>query len=250
MTALLFIFAGLTTTAQTFTVGNLNYSVNEDGTSVTVTGHVDGTSATGALVIPESVALYGVTYPVTVIGSDAFEFCHGLTGALVIPNSVITIGQDAFQYCDGFTGSLVIPNSVVNINGFAFYHCSGLTGSLIIGNSVKSIANYAFAYTNLIGALIIPENVTNISYGAFKYCNGFTSLEYYATNCSISMSSNADTHWLYSDSNITTVTLGNNVKTIPTHFLDGCTSITGELVFPEYVTSIGEYAFNGCTGLT
>ena len=251
MTVLLFIFAGLTTVnAQTFTVGNLNYSVNEDGVSVTVTGHVDGTSATGALVIPESVELYGVTYPVTIIGSNAFELCHGLTGTLVIPNSVITIGSDAFYYCDGFTGSLVIPNSVVNINGFAFYHCSGLTGSLIIGNSVKYIANYAFAYTNLIGALIIPENVTNISNGAFKYCNGFTSLEYYATNCSISMSSNADTHWLYSDSNITTVTLGNNVKTIPTHFLDGCTSITGELVFPEYVTSIGEYAFNGCTGFT
>ena len=65
--------------AQDFTVGDLNYSVNNDGTSVTVTGHVDGTSATGSLVIPESVAYIGTTYPVTRIGVAAFMGCNGLT---------------------------------------------------------------------------------------------------------------------------------------------------------------------------
>ena len=45
--------------AQTFTVGDLNYSINDDGVSVTVTGHVDGTAATGELVIPESVEQWG-----------------------------------------------------------------------------------------------------------------------------------------------------------------------------------------------
>ena len=98
--ALLFLLlgvAGLTNVfAQTFTVGNLNYSINDDGATVTVTGHVDGTAATGELVIPESVEMYGTTYPVTTIGNSAFYNCTGLTGSLVIPNSVIAIEYRAF----------------------------------------------------------------------------------------------------------------------------------------------------------
>ena len=69
--------------AQTFTVGNLNYSINEDEVSVTVAGHVDGTNASGELVIPESVELYGTTYTVTKIGVSAFQGCNNLTGTLV-----------------------------------------------------------------------------------------------------------------------------------------------------------------------
>ena len=50
---LLLSVAGVTNVfAQTFTQGNLNYSINSDGATVTVTGHVDGQNATGELVIP------------------------------------------------------------------------------------------------------------------------------------------------------------------------------------------------------
>ena len=56
--------------AQTFTVGDLIYTINDDGASVTLTGHVDGIS--GELVIPESVELYGNSYPVTAIGDYVF----------------------------------------------------------------------------------------------------------------------------------------------------------------------------------
>lgn len=41
--------------AQNFTMDDLNYSINGDGVSVTVTGHVNGTEATGTLTIPENV---------------------------------------------------------------------------------------------------------------------------------------------------------------------------------------------------
>ena len=129
---LLFSVAGVTNAfAQAFTLGNLNYSLNDDGASVTVTGHVDGTSATGELVIPESVELYGTTYPVTVIGSNAFSECYGLTGSLAIPNSVTTIGSEAFYGCYGFTGSLTLGDAVQSIGNYAFSNC-GFTGELTI----------------------------------------------------------------------------------------------------------------------
>ena len=51
----------------------LTYSINDDGVSVTVTGHVDGTAATGTLTIPETKTIDGVTYALTKIGNNAFR---------------------------------------------------------------------------------------------------------------------------------------------------------------------------------
>ena len=197
--------------AQTFTMGNLNYSLNNDGASVTVLGHVDGTAATGELVIPESVELYGTSYPVTVIGSSAFSGCHGLTGSLVIPNSVITIGESAFNSCYGFT-SLTLGDAVQTISWAAFYYCY-----------------------NLSGTLTIPEDVTYIDGEAFGACYGFTSLNYNATNCSVYQTSYEGYSWI-AYTPFTTVNIGENVQTIPNYFLYGRSSLTGELVIPESVT--------------
>ena len=172
---LLLSVAGLTKAlAQSFTVGSLNYSVNDDGTTVTVTGHMDGTSASDALTIPELVTFEGNDYSVTVIGDYAFEVCSGFTGSLTIPNSVTTIGEWAFSDCYGFTGNLTIPNSVTTIGDGAFYYCSGFTGSLTIGNSVTTIGDYAFGdCSGFTGSLTIPNSVTTIGDGAFVGCSGF-----------------------------------------------------------------------------
>ena len=272
---LLLSVAGVTNAlAQSFTVGDLNYSMNDDGASVTVTGHVDGQNATGELVIPESVELYGTSYPVTVIGSYAFNNCSGLTGSLVIPNSVIYIGEyafhyctgfngsltlgdavqiigyAAFHYCSGFTGSLILGNAVQSIEGDAFSYCSGFTGSLTLGDAVQSIGSYAFANCGgFTGLLTIPESVTQIRYGAFRSCN-FTSLNYNAVNCYLYGSDWGGYHWLEYCSSMTTLNIGENVQVIPSCFLYNRTSFTGELVIPNSVTTIGNSAFNGCTGFT
>lgn len=225
---LLFCVAGLAN-AQTFTVGNLNYSLNSDGASVTVTGHVDGTAATGELVIPESVELYGVEYPVTKIGIKAFYNCQNLTGSLVIPNSVEIIDQSAFNNCTGMTGSLLIGNSVKTIDYRAFYNC-GFTGTLTI-----------------------PESVTYIEEKVFYNCN-FTSLEYNAINCSTDYSewSNGEIgHWHDGLNSLTSLTIGENVQIIPNNFLRDFTSqVTHQLVIPNSVVSIGTNAFNGCSGFS
>ena len=116
--------------AQTFTSDNLNYRINNDGISVTVTGHVDGQNATGLLVLPENVNYQGRSYSVTSIGACAFFGCSGFTGSLTIPNSVVTIG-------DGNHSSGVDPRG-------AFEGCTGITGSLTIGNSLTRIGANAF----------------------------------------------------------------------------------------------------------
>jgi len=105
----------------------------------------------------------------TSIGSQAFAYCYGFSGDLVIPGSVTNIGSSAFYYCDSFDGSLTIGNSVTSIEGYAFYSCQGFTGDLVIPNSVTSIGSYAFsACINLTGSLIIGNSVTSIGSYAFQ----------------------------------------------------------------------------------
>ena len=240
---LLLCVAGLTNAvAQSFTVGNLNYSINDDGASVTVTGHVDGQNASGELVIPESVEQYGITYPVTVIGESAFFDCYRLTGSLVIPNSVVSIGYMSFRNCSGFTGSLTIPENVAVIDWCSFGNCGFTTlnynatdcsvnsdwinntsmTTLNIGENVQTIPAYFLdGHTSFSGELVIPESVTSIGNFAFNGCSGFTG----------------------------SLTIPEAVSTIGNSAFNGCSGFTGSLTIPNNVTFISEDAFSGCNGL-
>ena len=231
--------------AQTFTIGSLNYSVNEDGTSVTVTGHVDQWQAVGTLNIPETVTYNGNTYTVTDIGYMAFYQCENLTGALVIPNSVITIGKEsfrkcsgfesltignnvttigegAFRECSGFTGTLSIPNSVTVIGTFAFYHCTGFTGSLTIPNSVKEIHNSAFCRCyGLTGTLDLGNSLEKISYSAFSHDNFTGSLYIPETVDTIGVLAFA-----FDDGFTDTLVISSSVKFIDVEAFNWCSGFT------------------------
>jgi hypothetical protein len=152
----------------------LTYSINADGVSVTVTGHVDGTAATGPLTIPETTTIDGVTYTVTAIGDHAFEGCQGLTGSLVIPNTVTSIGYEAFYRCTGFTGSLFLSTSLTTIDTYAFYQCSNLSGTLTIPNSVTTLSIYAFCLCSGFTGVTIGSSVASMGYGALYGCTNLS----------------------------------------------------------------------------
>lgn len=209
--------------AQSFTVGDLNYTVNENGTTVTVTGHVYGTAATGPLVIPESVIYEGSSYAVTAIGDFAFSYCTGFTGSLIIPNSVTTIGIWAFTDCINLTGSLTIGHSVTMIGDYAFGGCSGFTGSLVIPDSVTTIGESAFGgCSGFTGNLTFGAYVTFIGWSAFNSCTGFTG----------------------------NLVIPNSVAVIDCVAFNGCSGFTGSLTIGNSMTSIGSGAFSGCSGFS
>ena len=250
-------------------IGVLRYDLNDNTLTATVKGHKNGLSATGSLIIPSFVTYKGQTYSVTTIGSSAFWSCDGFTGDLVIPNSVTTIGELAFGYCIGFTGILTIGNSVTSIGDGAFLNCSGFTGSLTIGNSVTSIGNYAFegcsgftgnltignsvtligdrAFNNcsgFTGSLTIGNSVTTISGSAFYGCSGFLEVHYNATNCDDIFDIVAPFSYCGG-----TLVIGENVERIPNYLFEYA-NFTGDLVIPNSVTTIGNSAFQYCSGFT
>ena len=183
--------------------------------------------------------LMGVTIPsdVTCVNEETFCSCRGLTN-VTIPSSVTSIGESAFESCVGLT-SVTIPNSVTNIGWDAFEHCRGLT-SVTIPDSVTSIGQGAFAYCYELKSVVIGNGVRSIGASAFLYCTGLSAV--YITDisawCGISFAPAS----LGRSSDANPLTLGHNL------YLNG--ELLVNLVIPDGVTSIGNYAFYNCSGLT
>ena len=150
-----------------FTIDGLNYKELGPDT-VQLIGY-DGEKPVGTLVIPDKVRKpsNGREYQVASIGHNAFLDCSGLTGDLVIPDTVTEIGYGAFVGCH-FTGELTLSDSLITIGEGAFYEC-GFTGQLVLPQTLVRVDDYAFAETTFSGQLILPEKLNYIS--AFAFCD-------------------------------------------------------------------------------
>ena len=217
-----------------------------------------------------------IDFGVTSIGDYAFNLCTSLT-SVTIPNSVTSIGYEAFDYCESLT-SITIPNSVTSIGDYAFRGCTSLT-SITIPNSVTSIGRSAFDNCTSLTSITIPNSVTSIGGDAFYGCTSLTSIT--IPNSVTSIGGDA----FYGCTSLTSVTIGNSVTSIGGNPFSGCKSLLSievsdnnknyssfdgilfnknkseliaypagktdsEYAIPNSVTSIGSYAFYGCTSLT
>ncbi|MBR1789146.1 MAG: leucine-rich repeat protein [Bacteroidaceae bacterium] len=165
----------------------------------------------GEIVIPDSIAYNGTTYPVTKIIGGAFNYCN------------IT--------------SITIPSTVVSIDGGAFKGCSELK-SLIICDSGKSLdVGYSSTWTNMAGGE-----------GAFSECS--INYVYIGRNISggCMFGKQLNNSYYGGGSSITSFVLGDSITSISSEMaLDGC-EITS-LIIPDNVLSIEDKVFLNCQEL-
>lgn len=226
------------------------YSVNDDGTSITLTSYRGPQN--GDLLVPDSVD----GHIVTAIGNSAFANCSGFTGRLVIPETVTYLGSNAFAYCSGLQGKLELPDGLTYIGGCAFKDCHGLAGILELPSSLREIGKMAFAYCwGLAGDLVFPEGFSVLKTGAFLGCSNLNGRIYLPAsmvewNAAIdenvrleSIEVSAENPVLSSYDGVLYSKDGKTLLFCPR-------TRTGEVIVPEGVEVIGELAFAGCRRIT
>ena len=175
-------------------------------------------SAYISVTIPASVTYNNYTYPVTTIGTSAFEALTNLQ-SVTLPATITSIYTDAFYGCTKL-GSINLPHGLTSINLRAFYNCN---------------------LTNIT----IPSTVTSIGNGAFKG-NPLTSVTWLPKTCSIGTDDSAP--FYSTSSKITSFVFGDSVQTIPSYLCKYMSKLD-TVVLPPSVSSLGQCAFMYCTSL-
>ena len=213
----------------------------------------------------ESVEIDGIFYNLVAKANvaEVTSNPNNYTGIVSIPETVTyndvkydvtSIGYGAFSGC-GYLTSITIPNSVTSIGNYAFGGCTKLT-SITIPNSVTSIGKKAFMYCIGLISVIIPNSMTSIGESAFGGCNSLTEVhisdlaawcnikfDYYSNPLSYAQ------HLYMNGKEVKDLVIPNTVTCIGDFAFQGCTGLTS-ITIPNSVTSINMDAFSGCSSLT
>lgn len=196
-----------------FTDGNLKYTVNADGQSVTVSGT---SGSPTQLTIESSISYKDKNYTVTKIAMWAFNKCNSLT-EVTIPNTVIEIDYQAFYYCPNLK-KVTIHEGVKTIGQTAFIGCTQLT-SITIPSTITDM-DQAFSGNTALSHVTLTNGISNISNMAFKGCTGLTEIK-----------------------------VPISVEQICPGAFNGCTSLKSVLL-EKNIKTININAFNDCTNLS
>ena len=232
-----------TVDAKANTYGDYEYTVNDDGRTVTITKY-NGSAAD--LTVPYSIN----GKKVTAIGEYAFYWRSSLV-KVKLPSGLLDIQQDAFAICENMS-QITLPSGLSSIGDSAFYSCESLT-SITLPSSLKSIGGSAFWDCKVLSKLIIPANVSNVGNGIVAGCDALKSLSVDSNNkkydsrgkCNAVIEKSSNT--LIAGSNVTAIP--STVKNIGDEAFYECSRLSS-VILPNGVTSIGEFAFYNCGNLT
>lgn len=197
-----------------FTNGNLKYTVNADGESVTVSGTLRNPTQ---LNIESSILYNGTNYTVTKIATWAFYDARNTLTEVTLPNTVDEIEYQAFFNCSNLT-KVIIPEGVRKIGQAAFYGCSQLT-SITIPSTITNM-DTAFSGNTALSHVTLTNGISKISSNAFERCTGLTEVEIPASVDQICpFAFNGCT-------NLKRVLLEKNIKTINVNAFKDCTNLS------------------------
>ena len=268
---MLFALLPLLASAYDAQIDGIYYNFSGDKAAVTYQNSVDYNSYFGAIVIPASVTYNSKTYSVTSIGYRAFYDCSSLT-SITIPNSVTSISDGAFRGCYFLEKNFINNTTLTSSNnwgaticdvempdgllivGSTVVRCRSWATSVTISEGLTSIGQDAFRGCSGLTSIAIPSSLTSIGSNAFYNCNALTAVHItdLAAWCNISFSDQplSYAHHLYlNGQEINNLVIPNSVTSIGDYAFYNCSGLTS-VIIPNGVTNIGGLAFSGCSGLT
>ena len=238
-----------------------------------------------------SVTFTGTT--VTSIGQFAFRYCSSLT-SITFPSSLTSIEWAAFQMSGlmivdlpssftslgsgAFLGNsnlkyVIIPSSVTTIKIQAFENCSSLEEIHVKWTTSSAIPAWPSYFTDKTPSsikLYVPcgtkslyqakdgwKNYTIVEETASGVCGSHLIwslscdgvLTISGTGAMMDWASETNVPWRSYRSSITSVSIANGVTSIGSYAFYGCSNLTS-CPIPSSITQIGGNAFRGCSKLT
>ena len=229
------------------------------------------------------------------IGDRAFGNCYSLT-SFEFPSSLTTLGEFVFAGCNGLTNltlhsgltevksdylfgggsnynnlkdvryiidsdleTYLVSNHPIfyEINcGIKYYLNDQEITTLEIPSEINSIGDGVFYSSNSLTNLTLSSKVSSVGISAFSYCSNLKDVRYYiyddlATyiqNGHPGFYVNCGIKYYWNDQEITTLEIPSSVTSIGNHAFYGCSGLI-TLNLPSNVISIGDWAFGTCSNL-
>ncbi|MDD3195446.1 MAG: leucine-rich repeat protein [Paludibacter sp.] len=158
-------------------INGINYAIINEGAAVEVAplpkeGDTDVRYTQASLVIPASVEIGGVTYPVKRIGNNALRNNNNLV-SLTLPEGLEVIGNSSLAQCESLP-SVVVPSTVNSIEDWAFYGCFALE-SINFPEGMTTITEHTFQQSGL-KSVVLPSTVTSLKVCAFQDAKNLASI--------------------------------------------------------------------------
>lgn len=185
--------------------------------------------------------LKSIQFPSTLQKIDDNAFWRGqIAGDVHIPESVTAIGKNVFNKCP--ITSVNLPEGLQVLGGGAFSETK-LTEMPEIPESI-TVLDSIFQGCTDIKKVTIPSQVTDIS-GAFAGTGISTvTVPYQVTNYYRAFNGCKSLEKVVIESQSDTIPSGGSAQGV----FQNCTNLKS-VILPEWVTTIGNYAFSGCTSL-
>ena len=238
--SLLMMLLPVTVYAEDVEIDGIYYNLVSKIKEATVIRNPNGYS--GDLIIPSKITYEGIEYKV-IIGNYAFNGSN--LSSLTISNGV-TISDDAFRNCNSY--SIVLHCKEV---GKWFKQNSSIK-EITLGEGVESVAEEAFSYSQLT-SVTIGETVSLIGANAFNYC--YNQISLYITDinawCRIIFKNSMSNplycarYFVLNGNYVKNLVIPNSVESIGDYAFFGYKGLKS-VIIPNSVTTIGNYAFDNC----
>ena len=204
-----------------------------------------------------STGLRQVTVPagVTVLGNGVFACCADLTAVTVEAGNTVYHAVDGVLYTldnstlhtypAGKAGErYTLETATQNVAPWAFAGAANLTG-VTLPEGLQQIAQYGFAYCEKLQSVHIPDQVVQIGAYAFADDWQLTEITFLETSMLPRLSFGA-----FAYCGITYFRVPSNVSSVAQYAFQGCCNLTG-ITFAENskLESITAYMFDGCSNL-